>query len=52
MSSSHTSSSSNKRVEADTIKRTRFFHAYDQQGKKSLQKVCMKKKISYDTVKK
>jgi hypothetical protein len=49
MTSSHTSFSSNKRVEADTIRRTDFFHVFDQRGKKSTKTMCTEKKVSYET---
>jgi hypothetical protein len=52
MSSSHTSPSSSKQVEANTVKKTRFFHAIDHRGKKIIQIVCREKKISWEASKK
>jgi hypothetical protein len=49
MSSPHTSSLSNRRVEADTVKRTRFFHAIDHRGKKTISLMCRDEGISYGT---
>jgi hypothetical protein len=49
MSSLHTPPPSKKRVEADTIKRTRFFHAYDQRERKTVKTMCMKENVSYET---
>lgn len=49
MSSPHIFSLSSRRVEADIIKKNRFFHAYDQWGPKPLNVICMKKNIKHRT---
>jgi hypothetical protein len=52
MSSSHTSLSSSKQIEANIVKKTRFFHAIDHREKKFVQIVCKKENVSWETNKK
>jgi hypothetical protein len=49
MAPSHTPLSSNKRIETDTIRRTRFFHVFDHRGKKFTKTVCTEENVSYET---
>jgi hypothetical protein len=51
MSSPHIPPPKSHRVEADTIKKTRFFHAFDHRDKKFIQIICKAENISYDTSK-
>lgn len=46
MSPPHTPPSRMRR-EADTVKKSRFFHAIDQRGQKSIKTVCQEEQISY-----
>jgi transposase len=39
-------------VEADTVKRTRFFHAIDHRDKKSIFTICREENVSLSTGKK
>jgi transposase len=52
MSPPHTPPPSSRRVEADTIKRTRFFQAIDHREKKSIPTICREENVSLGTGKK
>ncbi len=49
MSPPHTAPPKSRRVEADTIKKTRFFHVIDHRGKKTISLMCRDEEVSYDT---
>lgn len=51
MSPPHTLIKNQKRVEADTIRKSRFFHAIDFRGPKIIATVCKEENVNHDTSK-